>query len=109
MNPSTRIQAIVEEYLRLRAGEFGIWIQLDNEVNDDNHLVIHRPEEGNWVTLQAYASNRSIHLLYPTHEGAPPYQIDLWKIQNSRTYRQISVVGHQQKNSTQTDCLSENK
>ena len=25
MNPSTRIQAIVEEDLRLRAGEFGIW------------------------------------------------------------------------------------
>ena len=25
MNPSTRMQAIVEEDLRLRAGEFGIW------------------------------------------------------------------------------------
>ena len=25
MNLSTRMQAIVEEYLRLRAGEFGIW------------------------------------------------------------------------------------
>ena len=71
-NPSTRIQTIVEEDLRLRAGEFGIWSQLDDEVNDDNHLVIHQPKEGNWVTLQAYPSNRSIHLLYPTHEGAPP-------------------------------------
>ena len=36
------------------------------------HLIIHRPEEGNWVTLQAVPSNRSIHLLLPTHEGAPP-------------------------------------
>ena len=72
MNLSTRIQSIVEEDLRLRADEFGIWSRLDNEVNDDNHLVIRRPEEGNWVTLQAYPSNRSIHLLYPGHEGAPP-------------------------------------
>ena len=63
MNLSTRIQAIVEEDLRLRAGEFGIWSRLDNEVNDDNHLVIHRPKEGNWVILQAYPSNRSIHLI----------------------------------------------
>ena len=47
-NPSTRMQAIVEEYLRLRAGEFSIWSRLDDEVNDDNHLVIRRPEEGNW-------------------------------------------------------------
>ena len=39
-NPSTRIQAIVEENLRLRVGEFGIWSRLDDEVNDDNHLVI---------------------------------------------------------------------
>ena len=72
MNLSTRIQAIVKEDLRLRAGEFGIWSQLDDEVNDDNHLVIRRPEEGNWVTLQVYPSNRSIHLIYSTHEGAPP-------------------------------------
>ena len=56
-NPSTRIQAIVEEDLRLRAGDFGIWSQLDYEVDDDNHLVIRRPEEGNWVTLQVYPSN----------------------------------------------------
>ena len=60
MNPSTRIQAIVKEDLRLRAGEFGIWNQLDGEVNDDNHLVICRPEEGNWVTLQVYPSNQTI-------------------------------------------------
>ena len=51
MNPSTKIQAIVEEDLRLRAGEFGIWNLLDDKANDDNHLVIHRPEEGKWVTL----------------------------------------------------------
>ena len=74
MNPSTRMQAIVEEDLRLRAGDFGRWSRLDDKVNDDNHLVICRPEEGNWVTLQAYPSNRSIHFLYLTHEGAPPYQ-----------------------------------
>ena len=35
-----------QEYLRLRAGEFGILSRLDDEVNDDNHLVIHRLEEG---------------------------------------------------------------
>ena len=72
MNLSTRMQAIVEEDLRLRASEFGIWSQLDDEVNDDNHLVIRRLEEGDWVTLQVYPSNQSIHLLYLTHEGAPP-------------------------------------
>ena len=72
MNPSTRIQAIVEEDLRLRAGEFDIWSRLDDEVNDDNHLVIRRPEEGNWVMLQAYPSNQSINLLYLIHEGEPP-------------------------------------
>ena len=46
-NPSTRMQAIIEEDLRLTAGEFGIWSRLDDEVNDDNHLVICRLEEGN--------------------------------------------------------------
>ena len=51
MNPSTIIQSIVEEDLRLRAGEFGIWSRLDNGINNDNHLLICRPEEGNWVTL----------------------------------------------------------
>ena len=57
MNPSIRIQAIVKEDLRLRAGEFGIWIRLDNNKNDDNHLLICQLEEGNWVTLQALPSN----------------------------------------------------
>ena len=56
-SPSTRIQTIVEEDLRLRAGDFGIWSQLDNERNDDNHLLIRQIEEGNWVTLQALPSN----------------------------------------------------
>ena len=65
------MQAIVEEDLRLRAGEFGIWSRLDDEVNDDNNLVIRQPKEGKWVTLQAYPSNHGIHLLYTTHEGAP--------------------------------------
>ena len=51
MNLSTRMQAIVEEYLRLRVGEFGIWSRLDDKVNDDNNLVIRRPEEGNWVMI----------------------------------------------------------
>ena len=51
MNPYTRIQAIVEEDLRLRVGEFGIWRRLDDEVNNDIHLLICQPEEGNWVTL----------------------------------------------------------
>ena len=66
------MQAIVEEDLRLRGGEFGIWSRLGDEVNNDSHLLIRRPKEGNWVMLQAYPSNQSIHLLYPTHEGAPP-------------------------------------
>ena len=56
-NPSTRIQAIVEEDLRLRAGEFGIWSRLDDEINNDNHLLILQPEEGNWFMLQVYPSN----------------------------------------------------
>ena len=45
MNPSTRMQAIVEEDLRLRASEFGIWSRLDEKINDDNNLVIRQPEE----------------------------------------------------------------
>ena len=51
MNPSTKMQAIVEEDVILRAGEFGIWSRLDDGVNDNNHLVIYRLEEGNWVTI----------------------------------------------------------
>ena len=57
MNLSTRMQAIVEEYLRLRAGEFGIWSRLDDEVNTDSHLLICQPEEGNWAMIQTYPSN----------------------------------------------------
>ena len=81
------MQVIVEEDLRLRAGEFGIWSRLDDEVNDDNHLVIHRPEKGNWVTLQAYPSNRSIQLLYPGHEGAPPAKHSFTK------HRPVGFIG----------------
>ena len=40
-NMSTKIQTIVEEDLRLRAGDFGIWIRLDDKRNNDNHLIIH--------------------------------------------------------------------
>ena len=40
INSSTKIQTIVEEDLRLRVGDFGIWSQLDDERNDDNHLLI---------------------------------------------------------------------
>ena len=39
------MQAIVEEEHTLRVGEFGIWSQLDDEVNDENHLVICRLKE----------------------------------------------------------------
>ena len=45
-NLSTKMQAIVEEDLRLRAGEYCIWSRLDDKVNGDNNLVICRPEEG---------------------------------------------------------------
>ena len=78
------MQAIVEEDLRLRADEFSIWSRLDDEGNEVDHLVIRRPEKGNRVTLQAYSSNRSINLLYPGNEGAPPCQTQLQKTQNSR-------------------------
>ena len=40
MNPSTRIQAIVEEDLRLGVGDFGIWIRLDDETYTGRHLII---------------------------------------------------------------------
>ena len=56
-NLSTQIQVIVEEDQRLRLGEFSIWSQLNDEVNEDNHLVICGTKEGNWVTLQEYPSN----------------------------------------------------
>ena len=72
LNPRTRIQTIVEEDLRLGAGDFGIWSRLDDETYTGRHIIIDRPKEGNWVTLQAVPSKRSIHLLLSTHEGAPP-------------------------------------
>ena len=50
-DPCTRIQAIVEEDLKLGAGHFGIWSQLDDETYTGRHLIIHQPEEGNWVTF----------------------------------------------------------
>ena len=52
-NHSARVQDIVEEDLRLRAGEFGVWSRLDDEGNDVDHLVIRRPKEGNLVTFQS--------------------------------------------------------
>ena len=56
-DPRTRIQAIVEEDLRLGAGDFGIWSRLDDETYPGRHLIIRRPEEENWVTFQAVPSN----------------------------------------------------
>ena len=57
LNLCTQIQTIVEEDLRLRAGDFGIWSRLDDETYTGRHLIIRRPEEGNWVTFQAVPSN----------------------------------------------------
>ena len=71
LNPRTQIQTIIEEDLQLGAGDFGIWSRLDDETYTGRHLIIRRPEEGNWVTFQAVPSNRSIHLLLPIHEGEP--------------------------------------
>ena len=71
-NPHTRIQTIIEDGLRLRASDYSIWSQLGDDTYTGRHLVIRRPFEGNWVTIQAAPSLRSIHLLLPTHEGAPP-------------------------------------
>ena len=71
-NPHTRIQTISEDDLRLRAGDYSIWSRLGDETYMGRHLIIRRPFEGNWVTIQAAPSLRSIHLLLPTHEGAPP-------------------------------------
>ena len=42
-NLSTKIQTIVKEDLKLRACDFGIWSRLDDERNDDNHLIIRWP------------------------------------------------------------------
>ena len=104
-NLSTKIQSIVKEDLRLRARDFGIWSLLDDKRNDDNHLLIRQPEEGNWVTLQALTSNRSIHLLYPTHEGAPP----LPDTALGNTEKLNLQTNQCSWTSTQTDCLSKKK
>ena len=72
LNPHTRIHTIVEDDLRLRVGDYSIWSRLGDDTYTRRHLVIHQPFEGNWVMIQAAPSLRSIHLLLPTHEGAPP-------------------------------------
>ena len=72
VNPRTRIQNIIEDDLRLRAGDITLWSRLGDEPYPGRHLVIRRPIEGNWVTFQTAPSFRSIHLLLPTHEGTPP-------------------------------------
>ena len=72
LNPHTRIQTIVEDDLRLRAGDYSIWSRLGDDTSTIRHIVIRPPVEGNWVTFQMAPSFRSIHLLLPTHEGAPP-------------------------------------
>ena len=41
------MQTIVEEDLRLRVGEFDVWIRLDSEGNDVDHIIIHQKQEGN--------------------------------------------------------------
>ena len=69
---SSRVQDIVQEDLGLRDGELGVWSRRDGEGNDVNHLVIHRSQEGNWVTFQPYTSNRSIHLFYSNNDITPP-------------------------------------
>ena len=47
IDPRTQIQAIVEEDLRLGAGDFGIWSELEDRTYTGRHLIIRRPEEGN--------------------------------------------------------------
>ena len=71
-NSHTVIQTIIEDDLRLRAGDITIWSRLGDEPYPRRHLVICLPVEGNWVTFQTEPSFRSIHLLLPTYEGAPP-------------------------------------
>ena len=41
LNPCTQIQTIVEEDLRLGAGDFGIWSRLDKKKYIGRHLIIH--------------------------------------------------------------------
>ena len=40
LNLSAHVQTIFKEHLRLQAGEFDVWSQLDGEGNDVDHLVI---------------------------------------------------------------------
>ena len=56
LNPHTRIQTIVEDDLRLRDGDYSIWSRLGDDTYTGRHLVIRRPFEGNWVTIQAAPS-----------------------------------------------------
>ena len=37
----TQIQAIVEEDLKLGAGDFGIWSRLDDDTYTGRHIIIH--------------------------------------------------------------------
>ena len=46
-NPHTRIQTIIEDDLRLRAGDYSIWSRLGDETYTSRHLIIRRPLEGN--------------------------------------------------------------
>ena len=69
VSPRTRIQTIIEDDLRLRAGDITLWSRLGDEPYPGRHLVIRRPIEGNWVTFQTAPSFWSIHLLLSTVEG----------------------------------------
>ena len=40
LNPRTRIETIVEEDLRLQAGDFSIWSRLGNDTYTGRHLII---------------------------------------------------------------------
>ena len=53
-NPSARH---FQEYLGLQADNLGVWSRLDEEGNDVDHMVIHQPREGNWVTIEPFSSN----------------------------------------------------
>ena len=94
LNPHTRIQTIVEDDLRIRAGDYSIWSQLGDDTYTGRHIVICRPFEGNWVTIQVAPSLQSIHLLLPTQEGAPPRQVQLLKKLNKQTCAHKVSVDH---------------
>ena len=51
-NPHTRIQTIIEDDLRLRAGDYSIWSRLGKETYMRRHLIIRQFLEGNWVKFQ---------------------------------------------------------